>query len=250
MGHKTHPYGFRLGIIKDWKTHWYANNASAYRSLVTEDLRLRETIRNEYKSFSDAGIAKVEIDRGAQDSVINIHSARPGILIGRDGDRVKQLRGKLEAITERRIQLNIIEIEQPELDPYLIGRNIADQLQRRVAYRRAMRQAAQRAMQAGAQGIKVITKGRISGAEIARVEKLMMGQVSLHTLRADIDYALAEAHTAMGRIGIKVWVYKGEILPTNPEMLEEELETIEVRVDTGEDGDPVLEDIDIVEDTN
>lgn len=250
MGHKTHPYGFRLGIIKDWKTHWYANNASAYRSLVTEDLRLRETIRNEYKSFSDAGIAKVEIDRGAQDSVINIHSARPGILIGRDGDRVKQLRGKLEAITERRIQLNIIEIEQPELDPYLIGRNIADQLQRRVAYRRAMRQAAQRAMQAGAQGIKVITKGRISGAEIARVEKLMMGQVPLHTLRADIDYALAEAHTAMGRIGIKVWVYKGEILPTNPEMLEEELETIEVRVDTGEDGDPVLEDIDIVEDTN
>ncbi len=250
MGHKTHPYGFRHGIIKDWKTHWYANNASAYRSLVTEDLRLRETIRNEYKSFSDAGIAKVEIDRGAQDSVINIHSARPGILIGRDGDRVKQLRGKLEAITERRIQLNIIEIEQPELDPYLIGRNIADQLQRRVAYRRAMRQAAQRAMQAGAQGIKVITKGRISGAEIARVEKLMMGQVPLHTLRADIDYALAEAHTAMGRIGIKVWVYKGEILPTNPEMLEEELETIEVRVDTGEDGDPVLEDIDIVEDTN
>ena len=174
MGHKTHPYGFRLGIIKDWKTHWYANNASSYSKLVTEDLRLRKTIYNEYKGFSDAGIAKVEIDRGAQDSVINIHSARPGILIGRDGDRVKQLRGKLESITERRIQLNIIEIEQPELDPFLIGRNIADQLQRRVAYRRAMRQAAQRAMQAGAQGIKVITKGRISGAEIARVEKLMM----------------------------------------------------------------------------
>ena len=198
MGHKTHPYGFRLGIIKDWKTHWYANIASSYSKLVTEDLRLRKTIYNEYKGFSDAGIAKVEIDRGAQDSVINIHSARPGILIGRDGDRVKQLRGKLESITERRIQLNIIEIEQPELDPFLIGRNIADQLQRRVAYRRAMRQAAQRAMQAGAQGIKVITKGRISGAEIARVEKLMMGQVPLHTLRADIDYALAEAHTSMG----------------------------------------------------
>jgi small subunit ribosomal protein S3 len=234
MGHKTHPYGFRLGIIKDWKTHWYANNASGYRSLVTEDIKLRQSIYNEYRGFTDAGIARVEIDRGAQDSVINIHSARPGILIGRDGERVKQLRSKLEAITKRRIQLNIIEIEQPELDPYLVGRNIADQLQRRVAYRRAMRQAAQRAMQAGAQGIKIITKGRIGGAEIARVEKLMMGQVPLHTLRADIDYALAEAATTMGRIGIKVWIYKGEILPPPPEAAEE-LETIEVRVESGGD---------------
>jgi small subunit ribosomal protein S3 len=234
MGHKTHPYGFRLGIIKDWKTHWYANNAASYRKLVTEDLKLRQSIYTEYQGFSDAGISKVEIDRGAQDSVINIHSARPGILIGRDGERVKQLRTKLENITKRRIQLNIIEIEQPELDPYLVGRNIADQLQRRVAYRRAMRQAAQRAMQAGAQGIKIITKGRIGGAEIARVEKLMMGQVPLHTLRADIDYAIAEASTAMGRIGIKVWIYKGEILPPAPEATEE-LETIEVRVASGGD---------------
>lgn len=241
MGHKTHPYGFRLGVIKDWKTHWYANNASGYRNLVTEDLKLRQSIYNEYQGFSDAGIAKVEIDRGAQDSVINIHSARPGILIGRDGERVKQLRTKLEDITKRRIQLNIIEIEQPELDPYLVGRNIADQLQRRVAYRRAMRQAAQRAMQAGAQGIKIITKGRIGGAEIARVEKLMMGQVPLHTLRADIDYSLAEAATAMGRIGIKVWIYKGEILPPAPEATEE-LETIEVRVaGDGEDEDVDME---------
>jgi small subunit ribosomal protein S3 len=232
MGHKTHPYGFRLGIIKDWKTHWYANNASAYRNLVQEDLRLRNSIYQEYQNFSDAGISRVEIDRGAQDSVINIHSARPGILIGRDGERVKQLRAKLEGITRRRIQLNIMEIEHPELDPYLVGRNIADQIQRRVAYRRAMRQAAQRAMQAGAQGIKIIVKGRIGGAEIARVEKLMMGQVPLHTLRADIEYALAEAHTAMGRIGIKVWIYKGQILPPPPEAAEE-LETIEVRVESG-----------------
>ncbi len=232
MGHKTHPYGFRLGIIKDWKTHWYANNAAGYRSLVGEDLKLRDCIHAEYRGFSDAGIARVEIDRGAQDSVINIHSARPGILIGRDGERVKNLRSKLERITTRRVQLNIIEIEHPELDPYLVGRNIADQLQRRVAYRRAMRQAAQRAMQAGAEGIKIITKGRISGAEIARTEKLMLGQVPLHTLRADIDYALAEAHTGMGRIGIKVWIYKGEILPPPPEAAEE-LETIEVRVEPG-----------------
>ncbi len=242
MGHKTHPYGFRLGIIKDWKTHWYANNAASYRGLVLEDLKLRNTVHNEYRGFSDAGISRVEIDRGAQDTVINIHSARPGILIGRDGERVKNLRSKLEGITRRRVQLNIVEIEQPELDPYLVGRNIADQLQRRVAYRRAMRQAAQRAMQAGAQGIKIIAKGRISGAEIARTEKLMMGQVPLHTLRADIEYALAEAATAMGRIGIKVWIYRGEILPPPPEIVEE-LENIEVRVESGPDDEDLTEAI-------
>lgn len=233
MGHKTHPYGFRLGIIKDWKAHWYAPNGSAYRSLVKEDLRLRDSIRDEYRAFSDAGIAKVEIDRGAQDSVINIHSARPGILIGRDGERVKNLRAKLEAITRSRVQLNILEIEQPELNAYLVARNVADQLERRVAYRRAMRQAAQRAMQAGAEGIKIIVKGRISGSEIARTEKLMLGQVPLHTLRADIDYSLAEAHTIMGRVGVKVWVYTGEVMPTQAEEAAE-LETIEVTVQAGE----------------
>ena len=182
MGHKTHPYGFRLGIIKDWKTHWYANNARDYSKLLLEDIKLRESINGEYQGFSDAGIAKIEIDRGTQDTVINIHSARPGILIGREGERVKNLRARLEEIAEHRIQLNIIEIEQPELNPYLVGRNIAEQLQRRVAYRRAIRQAAQRAMQAGAQGIKIIVKGRISGAEIARDEKLLMGQVPLLSL--------------------------------------------------------------------
>ncbi|PKB64053.1 MAG: 30S ribosomal protein S3 [SAR202 cluster bacterium Io17-Chloro-G2] len=245
MGHKTHPYGFRLGIIKDWKTHWYANNATSYRRLVLEDLRLRDSIRDEYKGFADAGISRVEIDRGAQDSVINIHSARPGILIGRDGERVKNLRGKLEEITQKRIQLNIIEVEQPEIDAYLVGRNIADQLERRVAYRRAMRQAGQRAMQGGAQGIKIIVKGRISGSEIARVEKFMLGRVPLHTLRADIEYALAEAHTAMGRVGVKVWVYKGEILPPPPEVVEE-LETIEVTVQAGEPDEEILLDDDII----
>ena len=232
MGHKTHPLGFRLGIIKDWKTHWYANNASAYRKLVLEDIKLRQSINKEYQGFTDAGIARIEVDRGAQDTVINIHSARPGILIGRDGERVKNLRTRLEAITEHRIQLNILEIQQPELNPFLVGRNIADQLQRRVAYRRAIRHAAQRAMQAGAQGIKIIAKGRLSGSEIARQEKLLMGRVPLHTLRADIDYALSEAATSMGRIGIKVWIYRGQILPPLPEA-EEELETIEVRVEAG-----------------
>ena len=242
MGQKTHPYGFRLGIIKDWKAHWYAPNTSAYRTLVLEDLRLRDSIKNEYSSFSDAGISRVEIDRGAQDSVINIHSARPGILIGRDGERVKQLRSKLEAITTRKVQLNIIEIGQPEIDAYLVSRNIADQLERRVAYRRAMRQAAQRAMQGGAQGIKIIVKGRISGSEIARVEKLRLGRVPLHTLRADIDYGVAEASTGMGRIGVKTWVYRGEILPPPPEEVEE-LDTIEVTVQA-DSPDDILEPVD------
>ena len=237
MGHKTHPYGFRLGIIKDWKAHWYAPNSGSYRALVTQDLKLRESIKNEYKAFSDAGIAKVEIDRGAQDSVINIHSARPGILIGRDGERVKNLRAKLETIAESRIQLNIIEIEQPETNAYLVSRNVAEQLERRVAYRRAMRQAAQRCMQAGAQGIKIIIKGRITGSEIARVEKLMMGQVPLHTLRADIDYSLAEAHTVMGQVGVK-------ILPPQPEEAEEELENIEVTVQA-EDIEDALEAVEL-----
>ncbi len=241
MGHKTHPYGFRLGIIKDWKAHWFAPTSTAYRTLVLEDLRLRDSIRREYRAFADAGISRVEIDRGALDSVVNIHSARPGILIGRDGERVKGLRTKLEAITRRRVQLNIIEIEQPEIDAYLVARNIADQMERRVAYRRAMRQAAQRAMQGGAKGIKIIVKGRIGGSEIARVEKLMNGQVPLHTLRADIDYSLAEAHTAMGRVGVKVWVYHGEILPPPPEEVED-LETIEVTVQA-DSPDEVLDNL-------
>jgi len=242
MGHKTHPYGFRLGIVKDWKAHWFAPNASSYRTLVLEDLRLRDSIKDEYKSFADAGISRVEIDRGAQDSVVNIHSARPGIVIGRDGERVKNLRAKLEDITQRRVQLNIVEIEQPEIDAYLVARNVADQMERRVAYRRAMRQAGQRAMQGGAEGIKLVVKGRISGSEIARVEKFMIGRVPLHTLRADIDYALAEAHTAMGRVGVKVWIYHGDILPPPPEEVEE-LDTIEVTVQA-DAPDEIIEDAD------
>lgn len=236
MGHKTHPLGFRLGIIKDWKTHWYANNGAQYRASVQADMSIRRSIHAEYAAFSDAGIAKIEIDRTAQEIIINVHSARPGILIGRDGDRVKGLRSRLETMTAGQLRLNIIEIEQPELDPYLVGRNIADQLSRRVAYRRAMRQAALRTMQAGAEGVKIITKGRISGAEIARTEKVMMGRVPLHTLRADIDYALSEASTAMGRIGIKVWIYKGQIMPPAAEE-DTELESIEFRV-ASQDADP------------
>ena len=230
MGHKTHPIGFRLGIVKDWQTHWYAPKGKSYRDLVLEDMRIRENINAEYKGFSNAGIARIEIDRGTQDIVVNVHSARPGILIGRDGERVKRLRSRLEGVTSRRIQLNILEISQPELNSYLVGRNIADQLERRVSYRRAMRQAAQRAMQAGAQGIKIIIKGRITGAEIARREKLMEGRVPLHTLRADIDYSIAEAHTMMGLIGVKVWIYNGDVAPPQSEEVMDDLETIEVTI--------------------
>ncbi len=230
MGHKTHPIGFRLGIVKDWQTHWFASRARDYRTLVLDDLRIRQTIRSEYKSFANAGIANIEIDRGTQDLVVNVHSARPGILIGRDGERVKRLRSRLEQITSKRIQLNIMEISQPELNAYLVARNIADQLERRISFRRAMRQAAQRAMQAGAQGIKVIVKGRIGGSEIARREKYMEGRVPLHTLRADIDYNLAESRTGMGAIGVKVWIYRGDVAPPPTEAAMEELETIEVTI--------------------
>ena len=231
MGHKTHPIGFRLGIVKDWQTHWYAPRARDYRNLVLEDLKVRQAIHSEYEGLFNAGIARIEIDRGSQDIVVNVHSARPGILIGREGDRVKRLRTRLEKVTSnKRIQLNIVEVSQPELNAYLVARNIADQLERRVSFRRAMRQSAQRAMQAGSQGIKIGIKGRISGSEIARQEKLMEGRVPLHTLRADIDYNIAEARTAMGTVGVKVWIYKGDILPPPPEETLEEMETIEVTV--------------------
>ena len=241
MGHKTHPIGFRLGIVKDWQTHWYAAKSRDYRALVLEDLKIRERIHNEYRGFSNAGIARIEIDRGTQDLEVNVHSARPGILIGRDGERVKRLRGRLEGITSKRIQLNIIEISQPELNAYLVARNIADQLERRVSFRRAMRQTVQRAMQAGAQGIKIILKGRITGSEIARREKLMEGRVPLHTLRADIDYDLAEAHSAMGSIGVKVWIYKGQVMPPPREDTMEEMETIEVTIPSEETADVTAE---------
>ena len=238
MGHKTHPIGFRLGIVKDWQTHWFAPRAAEYRKLVIGDMRIREAIGKEYVGFSNAGIARIEIDRGTQDIVINVHSARPGILIGRDGERVKRLRSKLEGITEsKRIQLNILEISQPELNAYLVARNIADQLERRVSYRRAMRQSVQRAMQAGAQGIKIIIKGRITGAEIARREKLMQGRVPLHTLRADIDFSVTEARTMMGLTGVKVWIYKGEVAPPPREDTFEELDTIEVTIPPEEPSD-------------
>ncbi len=227
MGHKTHPVGFRLGVIKDWDAKWYAAKNVGYRALVLEDIGIRKAIK---ETASEAGIAKVEIERGAHDLVITVHTSRPGIVIGRGGQRIEELRGVLEKLTSKKVRLNVVEIRQAELNAYLVAKNIAEALERRVAFRRAIRQAVTRAVQSGAKGIKVICAGRLGGAEIARKEKAMHGRVPLHTLRADIDYGLAEAATMMGRIGVKVWIYKGEILPKRKEEEPQELEPIEVTI--------------------
>ena len=236
MGQKTHPIGFRLGISKDWQSRWFASKPEEYRDLVKQDVEVRDIILSRYP---DAGISRVEIERG-NDVVITIHTARPGIVIGRGGQRVEELRKELEQKSSRRARLNVQEIRQPELDAYLVGRNIAEQLERRVAFRRAIRQTVMRTTQAGALGIKVLISGRLGGADIARREKAMEGRVPLHTLRADIDYAIAEAATEFGVIGIKVWIYKGDIIPEprqrpQEEPTPEDIAPIEVRVSgTGE----------------
>lgn len=240
MGQKTHPIGFRLGIVKDWQARWFAGKQEAYRNLVLEDLQVRGRIAD---SYPDAGISRVEIERSNNDVTVTIHTARPGIVIGRGGQRVEELRKDLERIIRRRARLNVQEIRQPELDAFLVARNVADQLERRIAFRRAIRQTLGRTMQAGAQGIKIICSGRLGGADIARSEKAMEGRVPLHTLRADIDYGLAEAATDFGRIGVKVWIYKGDILPeTVPEPeIEEEISPIEVTLSATPDPEPVAQ---------
>jgi small subunit ribosomal protein S3 len=208
LGHKVHPIGFRLGIIKDWQSKWYSE--THYAEYIQEDNKLREYIKAKYP---EAAISLVEIDRQAKDVTITLHTARPGIVIGRGGQRVDEMRQHLEALTGRKIRLNIQEIRQPELDAYLVAKSVAEQIERRVAYRRAMKQAIFRTIQSGAKGIKVSAAGRLANAEIARRLTLHEGQVPLHTLRADIDYGFTEAHTTLGRIGVKVWIYKGPILP-------------------------------------
>ncbi len=208
MGHKVHPIGFRLGVIKDWQSKWYSD--THYAEFVEEDNRLREEIKNKYP---EAAISLIEIDRQAKDVTITLYTARPGIVIGRGGQRVDEMRQHLEKLIDKRIRLNIQEVRQPELDAYLVARSIAEQIERRVAYRRAMKQAIFRTIQAGAKGIKVSCAGRLGNAEIARRQTSHQGQVPLHTLRADIDYGFTEAHTTLGRIGVKVWIYKGQILP-------------------------------------
>jgi small subunit ribosomal protein S3 len=208
LGHKVHPLGFRIGVIRDWQAKWYAEKD--YVEFLQEDMKLRRAIQSQY---TDAGISLVEIDRQANKVAVTIHTARPGVVIGRGGQRVDEMRLMLENLIGKRIQLNVLEVQQPELDAYLVGRAIAEQIEHRVAFRRAMKQALFRSMQAGAKGIRISCAGRLGGVEIARREVTHQGQVPLHTLRADIDYGFTEAHTTLGRIGIKVWIYRGDILP-------------------------------------
>lgn len=219
MGRKVHPVSFRIGVIRDWQARWYADKQ--YAEFLQEDFKLREAIKSRY---TEAGISLVEIERQANEVSITIHTARPGIVIGRGGQRVDEARLYLEKLVGKRIRLNIREIPQPELDAYLVARVVAEQIEHRIAFRRAMKQAMFRTMQAGAKGIKVGCAGRLGGTEIARTEKMHQGRVPLHTLRADIDYGFTEAHTTLGRIGIKVWIYKGDILPEPKEIEIEELE--------------------------
>jgi small subunit ribosomal protein S3 len=209
VGQKVSPIGFRIGVIRNWDARWYADKN--YTELLHEDLRVRDYLRNK---LAGAGVSRVEIERAANNLRINIHTAKPGVVIGRGGSGVEELRKNLEKETGKKVHLNIVEIKVPELDAYLVAESVANQLQRRIAFRRAMKQAVMRTMRAGAKGIKICCSGRLGGAEMARNESYMEGTVPLQTLRADIDYGFVEAHTTYGRIGVKVWIYKGEVFPS------------------------------------
>jgi small subunit ribosomal protein S3 len=236
VGHKTHPIGFRLGVSKDWQVHWFAGRKRDFRTTLYEDLKVRQVILSRYPG---AGIARLEIERNASEVTITIHTARPGIIIGRQGQRVEELRQSLEVLCRGRPRINVQEVRQPEINASLVAQNLAEQLERRVAHRRAMVQATSRAMQGGALGIRVICQGRLGGAEIARREKVMVGRIPLHTLRANVDFAVAEALTVMGRIGVKVWIYLGEV-PMRGQEAEapETLSPIQVTVTPEEESGP------------
>ena len=209
MGQKVNPIGLRVGIIRDWESKWYADKD--YANLLHEDLKVREYIA---KRLNDASVSKVEIERAANRINISIHTAKPGMVIGKGGTEVEALRKALNQLTGKRVHINIIEIKKADIDAKLVAENIARQLENRVSFRRAQKQAIQRSMRSGAQGIKTMVSGRLGGADIARSEQYSEGTVPLHTLRADIDYAHAEADTTYGKLGVKVWIYRGEVLPT------------------------------------
>jgi small subunit ribosomal protein S3 len=212
MGHKSNPIGLRLQINRTWDSRWYAEGR-AYASMLEEDLKIRKFIM---ETLPQAAISKVVIERPAKLARVSIYAARPGVIIGKKGADIEKLRSQLAKLTSSDVKLNIVEIRKPEIDSKLVAQGIADQLVRRVAFRRAMKRAVQSALRLGAEGIKITCGGRLGGAEIARVEWYREGRVPLHTLRANIDYAEAEAHTAYGVIGIKCWIFKGEILGHDP----------------------------------
>ena len=208
MGQKVNPIGLRVGIIRDWDSRWYAEKD--YAELLHEDIKIREYIENRLK---DAAVSRIEIERAANRVNITIHTAKPGMVIGKGGSEVEALRKALNELTGKKVHINIVEIKKPDLDAKLVAENIARQLENRVSFRRVQKQAIQRAMRAGAKGIKTQVSGRLGGADIARAEHYSEGTVPLHTLRADIDYAHAEADTTYGKLGVKVWIYRGEVLP-------------------------------------
>jgi len=217
VGQKVNPVGLRIGIIRDWEFKWYADKD--FGSLLIEDVKIREFLK---KKLKEAAVSKIEIERAANRVNVTIHTAKPGIVIGKGGSEVEVLRGQLTKLTNgKKVHINISEIKNPELDAILVAESIAQQLERRVSFRRAMKQAMQRTQRAGAKGIKTSVSGRLGGAEIARQEGYSEGTVPLHTLRADIDYGTAEAHTTYGRIGVKVWIYRGEVLPAKKRAVQE-----------------------------
>jgi small subunit ribosomal protein S3 len=208
VGQKVSPVGLRIGIIRDWESKWYADKD--FGTLLMEDVKIRDYLKNKLK---EAAVSHIEIERAANRVNVTIHTAKPGMVIGKGGAEVEVIRNHLAKMTGKKVHINIAEIKNPELDAILVAESIAQQLERRISFRRAMKQAIQRTIRAGAKGIKTSVSGRLGGAEIARTEGYSEGTVPLHTLRADIDYGTAEAHTTYGRIGVKVWIYRGEVLP-------------------------------------
>lgn len=209
MGQKVNPHGLRIGIIKDWDTKWYASNKN-FSEFLVEDFKIRKFIK---KKLYSSGISRIEIERAANKVKVNVNTAKPGLVIGKGGAGIEELRKQLEKMTQKNVLINITEIKVPELDSQIVAEGIASQLEKRISFRRAMKQAMSRAMKLGAKGIKTSVAGRLGGAEIARTEHYHEGTIPLQTLRADVDYGFAEADTTYGKLGVKVWIYKGEVLP-------------------------------------
>jgi len=236
MGRKVHPFGFRLGYIKDWRSKWYASDRKAYTDQLAEDRKVRKLIA---KEVGHAGISDIRIERFPKQVTIYIHTAKPGIIIGRKGASVNQLRKHLEDLTQKKIKLEVLEVDKPESDAVLVAESIANQLEKRISHKRAMKQAMTRAMRGGAQGIKITAGGRLAGSEMARRELVKDGRVPLNTMRADIDFARREANTTYGKIGIKVWIYRGEVMPEErAKQIQKQIETAVQQAEGGEREQP------------